>query len=81
MNTFRDIIACWPSIGDFAADIGVPYQAAQSMWWRDSIGVVHWPAVLRCLRGRGWPGLTNDDLVSMKLSRERAKRRAAAPAA
>ena len=49
---FRHLIASWPSLHDFAADIGVKFETAKGMYRRDSIAPAHWDAVARAAKRR-----------------------------
>jgi hypothetical protein len=44
--THADIINRWPTLTDFANDIGVAYGTAKAMRRRDSIPSEHWVAVV-----------------------------------
>lgn len=68
MQTFRDLIARWPTVAEFGRDIGVEYQAARKMHERDSIRDVHWTAVVAAARQRGIR-VTVEALASMKARR------------
>ena len=52
-----DIINLWPSLGDFAGDIGVEYGTAKAMRRRSSIPPTYWSAVISAAKNRGIPGL------------------------
>ncbi len=78
MNTFRDVIDKWPSLRDFAADIGVQYVTAQVMRWRGSINADHWDAVVQAAKQRGFDGITIELLAKLKRdAKARPSRRAA----
>jgi hypothetical protein len=62
--TFADIIARWPSLTEFASDIGVPYGVAKTWRLRHRIPVDAWPAILSASRRRGL-GVTADHLVQI----------------
>jgi hypothetical protein len=65
MTTFRDIIAQWPSLGDFAADLGVSYNTAKQMRFRNSIAPFHWPALVEAAERRGISGVTLDVIARL----------------
>ena len=66
MNTFASIIERWPSLHDFAADIGVAYVTAQVMKHRDSIAAEHWAAVVDGAKNRKIDGVTLELLARIK---------------
>ncbi|WP_428029779.1 hypothetical protein [Ancylobacter sp.] len=53
MRTPADIIALWPSIGAFAADIDVTAKHASQMKFRNSVPVTYWPRMVAAAAGRG----------------------------
>lgn len=66
ITSYRDIIGMWPSIGEFAADIGVKYVTAQLMKHRNSIGADHWSAVVEAARKRGYDVVTLELLAGLR---------------
>ena len=74
MRDFEQLILRWPTVADFARDIGVPYETARKMRTRNNIIHEHWSDVLAAARDRGIE-LTLEDL--MRLSRRRRRMRAA----
>jgi hypothetical protein len=66
------IFARWPSLGDFARDISVGYEAAKQMRRRQSIPVKYWPAMISSAAERGEP-LTEAELVEAHVEAERSK--------
>ncbi|NSY10808.1 hypothetical protein G6L14_02105 [Agrobacterium vitis] len=44
--THADIINLWPSIAEFARDIGAPYETAKAMRRRSSIPAGYWVRVV-----------------------------------
>lgn len=60
----RDIIALWPSLTAYAADVGIPYGTAKQQRRRNSISPDHWPAVVAKAAERGLAGVTTDLLVA-----------------
>lgn len=73
MDTFSDIIMRWPSLREFADDLGVPYVTAQVMKHRDSIAAEHWSAVVAGARARKIKGVSFELLARLKA--EKAGRR------
>lgn len=74
-KTFEDVLALWVSPTELSVDLGVPYVTAQMMRRRKSIGVDHWPAVIRAAKRKG-VRLDNDDLVQMRLAKSRQRKSA-----
>lgn len=74
MRTHADIIDRWPSIREYADDIGVPYVTAQVMRYRTNIHVRHWDAVVDAAAARGWSDITHE-----LLARTRQKDRRVCP--
>jgi hypothetical protein len=66
------IINRWPSISDFADDIGVVYGTAKAMRRRGSIPPPYWPKTVRAAKQRGLKG------ISLELLAEAAAKRGAA---
>jgi hypothetical protein len=74
MKTFTDVINLWPSLGEFAEDIGVNYVTAQVMKHRDSINSRHWLNVVKAAEARGFEQVTVELLASLKTPGNRPKR-------
>lgn len=55
MHSFRSIIDLWPSLSDFAADIGVRYGTAQVMRFRGQLRPRYWQAVVAAAQRRKLP--------------------------
>lgn len=66
MSTFRSIIDKWPSISEFAADLGVKYVTAQLMRHRNSIASRHWNNVVIAARRREIAGVTLEVLAAIE---------------
>lgn len=65
MNSFRDIIAAWPSRQDMADDLGQPI-AAINMWHhRDSIPPPYWYMMVAAAKERKIRRVTTDNIVRM----------------
>jgi len=65
MDTFADIIDRWPSLQDFADDIGVKYVTAQLMRHRNSIAPNHWKALVSGAEMRRIEGVTLEALAEI----------------
>ena len=70
MKSFADIIDRWPSLGDFARDLGISYVNAQQMRFRDSIASDHWSKVEEMARKRGFSGVTVKVMADLKASQK-----------
>jgi len=70
-DTFRDLIAFLGGVNSFAAKMGIGEFAAKKMRDRNSVAVDHWSQVIAVARRDGLI-LTSDDLVNMKLRKQRA---------
>ena len=46
INSFRDVIALWPSPDVMASDVGAPVTAVRKWWQRDRIPAEWWHSVL-----------------------------------
>ena len=77
---FTHLITTWPrrdkltSIGSFAKDLGVGYDHANVMQYRNSISVEFWPRLLKAALLRG-KALSHDKLLKMREASRRAKAR------
>jgi hypothetical protein len=60
MNTFRDVIALWPTPDVMANEIGVGNHAARHWKTRDFIPAWHWERVLDGARAKGARLSAND---------------------
>ena len=61
---FRAIIGMWPTVADFARDVGVDYECARAWKSRNSIQPWHFAAVVAAAHLRGFAFVTNDLLVA-----------------
>jgi hypothetical protein len=68
----RAIIDSWPSLADFAADIGVSYGAAKAMRRRSSIPHDHVSAVVAAAGARGIAGVSADHIAKLAASKSEA---------
>jgi hypothetical protein len=64
-NTFRSLIALWPTVAEFSKDIDIPYQTASAMARRDSIDADYWPRVIDKAAERGFENITWELLAKM----------------
>lgn len=55
--THSDLINLWPTLADFADDIGVPYMTAKGMRRRGSVPGGYWIAMECAARRRGIDGV------------------------
>lgn len=67
-----DLINLWPSIGDFAADLGVEYGTAKAMRRRSSIPPEYWLSMVAASSARGIKGISLDALAQAAAAPERA---------
>ncbi|OLP56799.1 hypothetical protein BJF92_12055 [Rhizobium rhizosphaerae] len=63
--THADIINGWPTIGDFASDIGVSYGAAKAMRRRGSIPSAYWVRAVDGAEKRGLDGVSYQRLAQL----------------
>ncbi len=68
----RDIINAWPTLSDFAADIGVTYGAAKAMRRRSRIGIEYVDAVVSAAQARGLTGISADLIARLVSARRTA---------
>lgn len=61
--THSDIINLWPTLSDFATDLGVKYGTAKAMRRRSSIPPEHWCRVVAKAEGRELAAVTLDSLA------------------
>jgi len=62
--THGDIINLWPSLSDFADDMGVQYGTAKAMRRRGTIPTQYFNAVVRSASLRGFDSVTLEALVN-----------------
>ena len=65
--TFRDLIGRWPSLSEFAADLGVSLPAAKQMRARSSIAPEHWTTMVDAAKQRRIRGITTTLLAKLRL--------------
>lgn len=61
--THSEIISLWPSLSDFADDLGIQYGTAKAMRRRDSIPPEYWIAVTDKAKERGLDGVSLEALA------------------
>lgn len=65
MSDFHSIIKAWPSLSEFAADVGVEYGTAKQWCRRNSIPPVHWLTVCEAAQARGMEDITVESLAAI----------------
>jgi len=76
VQSFRDLIARWPTIAAFAREVGVRYEAAQKMKNWNSVDQAHWAAVIEAAKIRGI-AISPQVLVEMSARRKRKLKKSA----
>lgn len=71
-TSISDLINKWPTIGDFADEVGCGYEAARQMRLRESINPKHWESVVAASQRRKIKGVTFKWLASQRAAKERA---------
>jgi hypothetical protein len=65
MQKVSDILKAWPSLAEFARDLGVPYQTAAAWKVRESIARKYWLAIVDAAQRRGHFEITTDLLARL----------------
>lgn len=65
MRTVDDLMRLWPTVAEFARDIGIKPTHAQTMRVRGSIPVEYWPNILAAAKTRNLRGVTADALMTL----------------
>ena len=65
MNSFRDVIAAWPTLEDFVADAGTTANTAKQWRTRDKIPDEHWRRVADGASKRRIKGVTLEFLAAL----------------
>lgn len=65
-SSIEALIDQWPTITEFAADVGCGYEAARQMRMRNSIAPKHWPSVIQASAARGIEGVSFEWLVAQR---------------
>ena len=63
-DTFETLLANWTT-PELSAELGVPYVTARKMRERKSMGITHWPALIKAAQSRGI-ALDFERLVAMR---------------
>ena len=66
--THTQIISLWPSLSDFAADLGIQYGTAKAMRRRGSIPASYWASVVATAKARNLTGVTLEVLANAKVA-------------
>lgn len=74
-TTHRDIVKLWPTVIEFADDIGVGVEAARKMVFRDSIADEHWAAVAAAAKRRKLKTAARESVTVELLAQIRAATR------
>jgi hypothetical protein len=69
-----DVIGLWPSVADFAGDIGIARKHAQTMKDRKSIPAPYWAKVMAAAAARGIVGVTLERLAEIAEAEAERKR-------
>jgi hypothetical protein len=56
-TSIPDLIDRWKSIAEFAAEIGIGYEAARKFRDRESISPVYWEPIINAAAKKGIPGI------------------------
>lgn len=79
MRFVHDLMALWPSVSEFARDIGVKPSHAQTMKARGRIPVDYFEATVEAASRRGFAGVTYEALVRMHARQQPATSEEVAP--
>jgi hypothetical protein len=63
-NSISELIAKWPTIAEFANEVGCGYEAARKMVTRGRVGPRHWGSVVEASERRGIPGVSIEWLAA-----------------
>lgn len=74
MQSFRDVIAKWPSIEALADDVGAKPVAVLKWRVRGTIPPRYWPALVRASLVREIAGVTHDKLEEFFANQQAAQR-------
>lgn len=69
-NSISGLIAKWPTIAEFASEVGCGYEAARQMRRREKIAPEHWSRVVTAATARGIPGITFEWLATRRVGAE-----------
>jgi hypothetical protein len=62
-KSISELIAKWPTIAEFASEVGCGYEAARKMSARGRVGPRHWSSVVAASERKGIEGVTFDWLA------------------
>ena len=68
LRTFSDLIAEWPKVSDFAAEIGAPYGRVHRWKTRNSIPSIYWDDLIAAAAAIGIV-ITHRDCAAMQKRR------------
>jgi hypothetical protein len=72
-QSHRDIVDAWPSLEEFAADLGIKFNTARGMRQRSSIYWTYWDDVTAAAKRRKIKGINQDVLRQLALVRRGRK--------
>lgn len=67
------LIDQWPTIAEFASDVGCGYEAARQMRRRKKIAPEHWASVVSASKGRGIDGVTLEWIAEQRATAQQGK--------
>lgn len=70
ITTFKQVIDAWPSVAEFAEDIGANANTAKLMRFRDSISADYWVDVVKGAKARRIKGITLELLASIQAEKK-----------
>lgn len=73
METFKQIIKEWPTLAEFATDIGVIPNHAKQMRTRDSIPPSYWKRVAAAAEVRRFPDITVETMANIAENKRRSE--------
>src|SRR2546422_9255392 len=73
IRSVGDLMGLWPSVAEYARDVGVKPTHAQTMKVRGSLPIDHWPATIAAAKERHIAGVTAELLMKLHAG-ERAAR-------
>lgn len=63
ISSVKELVERWPSLSEFADDLGVPYDTAKGMRRRGAIDSSYWTRVVASASRRGLAGVTYERLA------------------
>lgn len=69
-TSFTDLIDLWPTIKEFADDIGCGYEAARQMRRRNAVAAKHWPRIIEACASREIEGVDYTWLAALATSEQ-----------